>query len=168
MADQKITQLTEVTDIIDTDILAVVDDPGGTPVTKKVTVANAFKSRFVPLSDRITSTSWDGDARSTTAKTLIDLSAVFSGVPAAIKAVLIHVAARDSGSAAGTPYVLFSPNNTAGAGAFGLKLGGAPNDVIWDGQGIVPCDANGDIYYEVAASGASTLDVWLEIWGYWI
>ena len=41
MADKKITQLTALGAAPDTaDILAIVDDPGGTPVTKKVTVAN--------------------------------------------------------------------------------------------------------------------------------
>lgn len=40
MADAKITALTECTDPQSTDILPMVDDPAGTPVTKKVTVAN--------------------------------------------------------------------------------------------------------------------------------
>ena len=40
MADAKITQLTELTDPTDSDILAIVDDPAGTPVTKKVTRDN--------------------------------------------------------------------------------------------------------------------------------
>lgn len=42
MADQKITELTELTALATTDILAIVDDLGGTPITKKVTVANLF------------------------------------------------------------------------------------------------------------------------------
>jgi len=33
---------------------------------------------------------------------------------------------------------------------------------------IVPCDANGDIYYQINASGSGTMDVWIEIWGYWV
>ncbi len=40
MADQKITQLSENTSPITTDILAIVDDPGGTPATQKVTLAS--------------------------------------------------------------------------------------------------------------------------------
>jgi len=40
MADLKITELTENTTPILTDILPMVDDPAGTPVTKKVTLTN--------------------------------------------------------------------------------------------------------------------------------
>lgn len=42
MADQKITELTEDTAPALTDLLANVEDPGGTPVTKKVTIANVL------------------------------------------------------------------------------------------------------------------------------
>ena len=116
----------------------------------------------------LTSTSWDGDAYSTTAKTLIDLSAVF-GVPAAVKAVLVRIAARDSASAATANLVaLLSPNNTAGSMAVGARPSGRTNDYYDDAQSICPCDANGDVYYQIAASGASTMDVVLEIWGYLI
>ena len=40
MADSKITQLTELTTPAGGDLLAIVDDPSGTPITKKSTVAN--------------------------------------------------------------------------------------------------------------------------------
>lgn len=40
MADAKITALTENTTPLVTDLLAIVDDPGGTPATQKVTIAN--------------------------------------------------------------------------------------------------------------------------------
>lgn len=39
-ADSKVTALTELTDPITTDIMYIVDDPAGTPVSKKVTVGN--------------------------------------------------------------------------------------------------------------------------------
>jgi hypothetical protein len=40
MADQKITQLNENTTPAASDVLAIVDDPGGTPETQKITYAN--------------------------------------------------------------------------------------------------------------------------------
>lgn len=40
MAQAKITELTELTSAVASDVLPIVDDPGGSPVTKKITVAN--------------------------------------------------------------------------------------------------------------------------------
>jgi hypothetical protein len=116
------------------------------------------------LTSPLTSTSFDGDSFSTTAKTLIDLSAVFS-TPASIKAVLVGCNVRDSGSAGTYSYLILSPNNTAGSGlVFGAES--AVNDRYRFSIGIIPCDANGDVFYQIAASGASTLDIIIEIWGY--
>lgn len=46
MADQKITQLTENTTPLVTDILPMVDDPAGTPATQKVTIANVLSLAY--------------------------------------------------------------------------------------------------------------------------
>lgn len=120
-------------------------------------------TQIVNLTAPLTSTSWDGDSFSTTAKTKIDLSAVF-GVPAGVKAVICQISVRDSGSAANDTYLLLAPNDTA---LQGLSISPMPvNDRIGRGCLVVPCDANGDIYYQIGASGAGTFDVWLEIWGY--
>ena len=121
---------------------------------------------FVPLTAPLTSTSWDRDAHSTTAKTKIDLSAVFS-VPAGVKAVYLMVIAKDSRSAANACFIQFSATNTAGEKSFGNKIQGVPNNVGMIQSGIVPCDVNGDIYYQIGASGTNTLDATIEVWGYW-
>ena len=123
--------------------------------------------RPVWLTSPLTSTSWDGDSYSTTAKTLIDMSAVF-GAPANIKAIIALVHIRDSASDNGGDYKLvLSPNNTAHSGPT-ARCSGISNDQ-WHSEVLtVPCDANGDVYYQVAASGAGTFEVYLEIWGYWI
>jgi len=120
----------------------------------------------VVLQSPLTSTAWDGDARSTTAKTLIDLSAVF-GVPANVKAVLAYVRVRDSSSSNGDRWLLLSPNNTAGSG-IEFSTERVTNDVWIAKQATIPCNNDGDIYFQCAASGASTLDVVLEIWGYYL
>lgn len=41
-ADKKLTELTALTATATADILVMVDDPGGSPVTKKITVADFF------------------------------------------------------------------------------------------------------------------------------
>jgi len=121
---------------------------------------------FVPLAAPLTSTVWDGDAKSTTAKTLIDLSAVF-GAPAGVKAVALKVHTRDSGSAANETYMVLGPTNAANVGVE-TGCAGLANDKWNRDVVIVSCDANGDIYYQITASAASTFDVVIEIWGYWI
>ena len=45
MADIKVTALTEESTPISTDIVMMVDDPGGTPVSKKVEIGNLVKGR---------------------------------------------------------------------------------------------------------------------------
>ena len=44
MANKKITELTALTAITTDDLLAIVDDPSGSPVTKEITVDNFFDS----------------------------------------------------------------------------------------------------------------------------
>lgn len=124
-------------------------------------------SRLVFLAASMGSTSWDGDARSTTAKTKIDLSTVF-GVPAGVKAVLVSSNIRDSGSAnAAELYFILSPNNVSYDGIY-QYCGGLANDAITSAERIIPCDANGDIYYQIRASGNGTMDIWMAIMGYWL
>ncbi len=123
--------------------------------------------KFVALTTPKTSTSWDGDARSTTSKTKIDLSEVFS-IPAGVKAILVRLVARDSGSSSGYNYIGLSPNNTDGSVAVQAYLQGVPNDVLITSSGICPCNADGDIYYQISATGSNTFNAWIEIWGYWL
>lgn len=42
MADKKVTQLTALTAPANTDLLLVVDDPAGSPISKKITVEDLF------------------------------------------------------------------------------------------------------------------------------
>jgi len=121
-------------------------------------------SGFKYLTAPLTSTSWDGDSYSTTAKTKIDLSAVFSA-PAGVKAVLAYVTVRDSDSANGDYWLILSPNDTAGQG-FSCKATHSPNDSLHSYSCIIPCDASGDIYYQINAHDTETLDAWIQIWGY--
>lgn len=123
--------------------------------------------RFVPLTTPKTSTSWDGDSYSTTAWTLLDLSAVFS-VPANIKAVLLRARVNDSGSAGAAARIAFGTAGSDATTVGVVSCEGLPNDTWAFGTFEVPCQVDGDIYYTIVATGASTLDVDIKIWGYWI
>lgn len=46
MADTKITELTILTPVLETDIFPVVSDPAGTPITKKVTLKTILDTRL--------------------------------------------------------------------------------------------------------------------------
>lgn len=164
MADTKISALAEATSLTGTEDFPLVQT-----TTKRCGIdtlfstANALWQGWTFLTTPLTSTSWDGDSHSTTAKTLIDLSAVF-GVPAGISAVLVLVVVNDSASQTTDTYIILSPNNTGGSGP------AISPQYVNDRQGrqtlVVPCDANGDIYYQIAASGANTFDVAMQVWGY--
>jgi len=126
---------------------------------------------FHGLTGALTGEDFDGDSFSTTAKTLIDLSLASGahgfGVPAGVHAVSCEVSIRDSGSAGGDYYIILGPTNNAGEGKV-VRCSGLPNDSWVSGDLLVPCDASGDIYYQIVASGAGTMDVYIRIWGYFI
>ena len=124
---------------------------------------------ITPLQDTslpYTSTSFDGDSFGTTAKTLIDLSATF-GVPANVRAVILFVWCRDEGAVGNDTWVCLSPNNTANSGLFFSSMPVADRPGRYGGV-TVPCDLNGDIYYQIAASGAGKFDLSIEVWGYYL
>jgi len=124
---------------------------------------------ITPLQDTslpYTSTAWDGDSYSTTAKTKIDLSAVF-GVPANVRAIYARTSCGDADSSANDCYLILSPNDTAGEGLYNSPAGKS-GDRRSEENMIVPCDANGDLYYQILATGAGTFDVTIEIWAYFL
>lgn len=165
MTNVKITDLTEATSVAADDWVEIVDTSAA--ASRKASVANLTSPRFVPLTTPLTSSDWDLDSFSTTGKTLIDLSAVF-GVPAGVKAVLVELRARDSGSASANCSIGLSPNDTHNQWALTCKPYDRPNDTTEIVSGIVPCDANGDIYYQTIATGSGTLDASILIWGYFL
>jgi hypothetical protein len=110
------------------------------------------------LTTQLTSTSWDGDVKTSANNGTIDLSAVF-GVPAGIKAVLcamtvysttdqISLVLKPDSDASSAPPM--NPHTIASKYAA---------RAAW-----VPCDASGDVYF--SSSSASNTNVWLEVWGY--
>jgi hypothetical protein len=122
--------------------------------------------RLILLDAPLTSTAWDGDTYSTTAKTKIDLSTVFSA-PANIRAILVNVSIKDSASAGGDYYIVLGNTDTAGLGVI-ISCAGLANNSYARGQLTCKCNTDGDIYYQIVASGAGTMVVFLRIWGYWI
>ena len=64
MPDEDITQLGELETVASGDLLAIVDDPGGVPVTKKITQSNLLATAVLIDGSRALSGDWDiGDGR---------------------------------------------------------------------------------------------------------
>ena len=167
MASKKLTDLPGMAAVpADNDLIYIVDvsapsDAGSLKIRRSTFLPETF------LTTPLTSTNWDGDAKSDAGPTKLDMSAVFTGYPnMAVKAVLLRVAARDSASI-GTPGLYFSVGPSA-TYYYALQANPPGADVLSSNTGICPCDANGDIYYKISASGSGTCDCWLEVWGYWV
>jgi hypothetical protein len=111
---------------------------------------------FTPLTTPLTSTSWDGDTKTSANDGTLDLSVVFSA-PAGIKAVLLGVEAVHN---AGNDLLQIGPANNQWA----MQLRTLVINVATHDNGIVPCDANGDICIKV--TGTVLTDI--KIWGYWL
>ena len=116
------------------------------------------KQVFVPLTTPLTSTSWDGDNKGTGDRATVDLSAVF-GVPAGVKAVLMTIQTQAD---AENDYIRFGPNSTYN---HALTCRTAVAGQIAHASGIVPCDANGDVY---CYTSGTVEGVQVRIWGYWL
>ena len=97
------------------------------------------------------------------------MSTAFSGFPSDAPPTGYHflLQARDSGSSGGQSKVELSKNNgVASAQCLLLELNDEPDDRIKGIGGYVPCDANGDVYISITATGANTLDIWLTVTGF--
>ena len=133
------------------------DKLGQNKLLKDIDTIRTMLGLPVFLNPPYTSASWDGDAKTAADSGLIDLSAVFS-VPAGVRAVYATLSLRDGtvnvagriGPDAADDNAIASRTQTA--------------DQYDANSGLVPCDANGDIYF----TATGDLDnVYLEIWGWW-
>jgi hypothetical protein len=123
-------------------------------------------AQYVPLAVPFTSTTFDGDAYGdVAASTEIDLSVIF-GAPDKLKAVELFMLANDSAAwGTGGLYFACGPSSSYWYHADVRPCGG---DVSASAVAAVPCDANGNIWYRINASGVGTLDLTLRVNGYWI
>jgi|SRR5690606_15809060 len=116
------------------------------------------KQVFVPLTTPLTSIYWGGDTKGMGDRATVDLSAVF-GVPAGVKAVLMSI--QTIGNAA-NDYIRFGPNS---GNNLALTCRTTVDSQVAHASGIVPCDANGDVYCYTSGTVES---VYVWIWGYWL
>ena len=121
------------------------------------------------LTTPYTNANFNGDSFSDVAvNTKIENTDWSTTIPADAKALLIRCQIRDSDST-NTNGLYFRLYGASGAAdpSVSLWLNGVPNDQWTSETAIVPC-TDGDIWYQVNASGADTMDVYLWCFGYWI
>ena len=121
---------------------------------------------FIPLTTPITHTSFDGDLFSdVSTATKIENTSWSTSIPETAKALLLEITVSDSGTfPTGGLYFACGPSSTYWYTAIARPLGGGHNATAT----VVCPTTSGDIYYEVNASGTSTLTANLRIWGYFI
>jgi hypothetical protein len=120
---------------------------------------------FVPLNARATSNAWDGDLYDVDNDgTTIDLQAAAPGfaLPAGIRAVAVALTGRCA--TAGKYLTLGYDASNVGA----VSVRSQVTNLWIDSSGIVPCDANGDIYFETDAVHGAEFAAFLRIYGYFI
>ena len=158
MADSDIGGLNELTTPADGDFIPIVDVSEAVDANKNKKITRKNLAGWTFLTTPLTSTSWDGDNKSTSDRAIVDLSAVF-GVPAGVKAVMMSI--QTQGDAA-SEYIRFGPNSTYN---YALTCRTQVANIINVVSGIVPCDSNGDVY---CYPSGTVEGVWVWIWGYWL
>jgi hypothetical protein len=117
--------------------------------------------RWVYLQTPLTSPSWNGNAHSTETFTAINLVSVF-GLPRGTKEVSVSCDCLDTGAPGDLVRFMLGPT--------------APNSYqLINRPPVSKCKhfvqgpvnvVDDKIYYQIGASGVSTMQVWLWIWGY--
>ena len=148
-------------------VVGLLQLTGNLRITEDIQVAGVYASYknstayigyiFVPLTTPLTSTSWDGDAKTTADNATIDLSAVFDA-PAGIKAVSVHFATTSA-----TVSRISALGNVTTFNM--LKMVGQVANVENSISGVLPCDSNGDINFYCSGDLAA---VYIKILGYFI
>jgi len=111
------------------------------------------------LDAAVTHSSWDGDTKDIAHSVLFDLSASPWNLPAGIRAVLARLVIQDNATG-DARYVAIGPSSSYQT----LVARVLTQDMLNEFYGVVPCDANGDLYIKV---GGDNIDkVYLFIYGY--
>lgn len=119
MADRKITQLTGHTTPVAEDLLVIVDDPNGTPVSKKITIKTLFGA--APNTSISGSLTFTGNGSFTGSNTSLTSNLVVTGTSRLTNAIV-----------AGNKVTITTPKTPSTNNAT-TELGTPTTDRPWDG-----------------------------------
>lgn len=155
MADKKISALTAVADseIGADDLLHIVDNPGGTPVNKKMTIGQLFENIPTHLAvDDITTLTATASNLASSFATAIDLS----GAGASVAFTL------DDGTDVGQLKVIYAKTEPASTYSANIEVTNwgysstAGTEIVLDSQGeAVICFWDGSKWYPISVFGAT-------------
>jgi len=113
-----------------------------------------------------------GNNSFSTSNATLDMSSIFSGFPTLSgmkpKAYVINITARDENADSSSLVELATTSGVSVGSRSRLSLDGATSDVYHFTTAVVPCDANGDIWLNIVAKAASSLDLYLVVVGYYM
>jgi len=155
MADKKISALSLVadTDIGADDLLHIVDNPGGTPVNKKMTIGQLFENIPTHLAiDDIATLTATATTLATTFATAIDLTSASADVAFTL----------GNGTDVGQLKVIFASTEPASTYAANITVSAwgysadTTNQIVLDSRGeAVICIWNGTSWFPISQVGAT-------------
>ncbi len=125
MADQKVTQLTSLTTPASEDLLLIIDNPGGTPASKQVTVKN--------LAGGLPNTSISGTLT-------VSANTTFIGSNTVISANLNMTATR--GPMFSAPNITLAKSTVTSNNATTQLGGGLEGSIFWDSDYLYVATSN--------------------------
>lgn len=133
MADKKITELTSLTSLAKEDLFVVVDDPSGTPITKKMTAEKVLSG----LSYTVAATSTD----SVGVKAVVTSDVLTTGASAAVKGAEFVVNSTSTSANASYQYGVVAKSMLGGSAA-NVKVEHAAAKLILDVNNATSTIAN--------------------------